>query len=96
MDRAEPQGAHAHLIEIVQLGGYSVEIPYPVAVAVGEGIYQELISSPCPLLAIEGCRLGHQVGHLVPTLGHLYRSILGSFDGNAALTVISVIRGNGD
>ncbi len=54
MDGAEPQGRHAQGVQVVQLVLDAFEVAHAVAVAVSEGIDQQLIGGGRTLVAVEG------------------------------------------
>ena len=46
-DRHKPNRVRAQLLDVVQFLGYPIEIAYPIAIAVVEGLHKNLISDPC-------------------------------------------------
>ena len=84
MRRREPQSRGPDGIQVVQLGDDALEVADTVAVAVGEGIYQQLVGGRRTLVAVECGGLRGKCPDVGAGLRHRDIGLLRPVEGNGA------------
>ena len=87
--RRQPQRRRAHLVQVVQLVLDALEVAHAVAVAVGEGIDEQLVGRGRALVAIEAVGVRHDRDDVLPLLGHGDRDGARPLDGNRTGAVLA-------